>query len=193
MIRKSTWIILIVLVVLLGATWYLEWSPAGKERARGTPTATPYPTLFEWNNVDVAAVTLNTLSGESIGFRRNLDQSWGFVGITNLSINQGTAEQIVISLQSIKVQENLGAEFNLGIVGLENPNYIFTITFNDNRVTEIRIGNATTTGTGYYIQVNDEPPVVVSKGSIDSITSIFTRDTLTLPTPTPFPTSPPVN
>lgn len=189
MIRKNTWIALIFLGLILAVAWYLEWSPMSKSRVRGTPTATTFPNSFAWNVQDLAIVTFTTNNTkESVGIRRNLDDSWGFIQQSDRLVDQGVAEQIVAEIQSIKTQDALDPNIDLVALGILNPIYTINLKMADNNEFDFKIGDLIPTGNGYYAQINNESPIVISKGSVDSIVEIFNLNSLTMATPTPFPT-----
>jgi hypothetical protein len=184
MIRRGTLIVMIILVVLIGVTWLLEWSPSGKARTRGTPTSTPYPSLFSWD-VDNLNIIDITISGNiPVTLRRNPDDTWGFSVPQGLIADQGQVLQLISSLQTINVQASLDSNVSLDMLGLENPPQVFKLQTSDGTNYILKIGQITPTNMGYYCQVNDNPVVVLSKGAIDSLLELATVDALLLPTPT---------
>jgi hypothetical protein len=66
------------------------------------------------------------------------------------------------------------------------PDTTITIQITGEDLKIIKIGKVTPTNSGYYVQVGNNSPVVVSKNSIDSIKGLINLGTLILTTPTPL-------
>jgi hypothetical protein len=89
---------------------------------------------------------------------------------------------------AIQVKQQFNLDLDLTTLGLDNPQYIFTLTQGDGTQHIIKIGNANPLNTDYYAQLDAGAPVLVSQGSIDSIVSIL-EIAATPPTSTPAPTA----
>jgi len=185
MIRRGTLVVLAIFVLLIGVTWYLEWSPAGKARVKGTPTATSYPKLIVLGTGELMKLELKSSSG-TFGIKRNLNDTWSFTDDQNTPADQGKIQQLLATLTSLQSMATLDTK-TLDAFGLVSANKILTIQ-TTNGTSVMKIGKITPTTSGYYVQVDNQSPVVVDKTSMDDILNTLTRKALTPPTATPLPT-----
>jgi hypothetical protein len=187
MIRRGTLIVLAIFVILVGATWYLEWSPAGKARVRGTPTSTSYPDILSLGTGDLMKIELKTSTG-TFGIKRNLNDTWSFADDQNTPADQGKIEQLIATLTGLQAKATLDTK-TLDAFGLVSANQILTIQTSSG-VIVMKIGNITPTSSGYYIQVDDKSPVVVDQYSIKQIIDTLNIQGLSAATATPLPGQP---
>jgi hypothetical protein len=191
MIRRGTLIILGIFIVLIGATWYLEWSPTGQARVRGTPTVTPYPQVLVLDINNLTKIELKSSQGSLVGISRNLNGTWTFTDAQNTPADQGKVQQLLSSILGLQSLSTMDSTVSLDNFGLVTANQIITFqTSNGSKV--LKIGNVTPTD-GYYIQVDSNTPIVVSKSAVDDVLNLFTQSALSVATPTPLPSAPAPN
>jgi hypothetical protein len=183
MIRRSTWILLAIFIVGVGAVFYLDKYPISS--ASVTPTATLLPPLF--NNVsydNLVMIEIQNNSGSAIQLKRNPDKTWGFTNIQGKSPDQGKVQELLFTLTGLTVTEGLNGSIALESVGLTTPTN--TITLQDETGTKniLRIGAATSIGSGYYVQVNQNNPEIIDKTTIDNLIGLFNLANLVMATPT---------
>lgn len=162
MIRKQTWIALIIFGLLLGLALYINRNPIISS-ASSTPSPTLMPSLLEgWQDSDIAMIQYKGDPGE-ITLNHNPDGSWslGPENIVPASIEK--VDSFRYQLLSISVQSLLNTTDPLDAVGLAAPKRILVLRDTQGKQVEIRIGNQTPTGSGYYVQIDNQTPVVVSK------------------------------
>jgi hypothetical protein len=184
MIRRGTLVVLVIFVLLIGVTWYLEWSPAGQARSRGTPTATAYPSLIQLGTGELMELELKDSSG-TFGIKRNLNDTWSFTDDQNTPADQGKIQQLLASLTGLQSEATLDAK-TLDAFGLVSANQVLTIQ-TTNGTSVMKIGNITPTTTGYYVQLGNHAPVVIDKSSLDDILNSMNRQALSPATATPLP------
>ena len=184
MIRRGTLVVLGIFVLLIGVTWYLEWSPAGKARARGTPTATGYPSILSVSTAQMIKIELKDSNG-TFGIQRNLNDTWSFMDDQSTPADQGKIQELLASLAGLQSIATLDAK-SLSAFGLVTTNRILTIQ-TTNGSTVLKVGNVTATGSGYYVQVDNHAPVVIDKTSLDQVLNTLNRQTLSPATATPLP------
>ncbi len=184
MIRRSTWITLAVFIVLIGAALLLQKYPV--LQGKPTPTATEYPLLLQgWLPEELTMIEIKNDKGETVSLKRNPDKTWAFVNVTGKLPDQGKVTQLIDTLTSTNVLASFDATTSLENVGLTAPTYLITLQNSQGNKKVIRVGKATAIGTGYYIQVDNNLPVLVSKDNLDQVTSLASLDALTLVTETP--------
>jgi hypothetical protein len=184
MIRRGTLVVLGIFILLIGVTWYLEWSPSGQARPIGTPTATVYPRLIELGTGELMGLELKDSSG-TFGIKRNLNDTWSFTDNQNTPADQGKIQQLLASLTGLQSEATLDAK-TVDAFGLVSANQILTI-HTTNGTSVMKIGNKTPTTTGYYVQLDNHAPVVIDKSSLDEILNSMNRQALSPATATPLP------
>ncbi len=189
MIRKQTWILLAVFILLLGGAFYLQKNPLPS----GTkPTPSPTATMLllpGWKDSDIVKVVLQDAPGSSTQVSQDDKGNWKLILNTGkeTTVAAGMVEQLRSAITSMNVQATLPSGYALDALGLKSPAKTLTIQNKQGQQAVIHIGSATPTGNGYYLQVNNQAPVVVDKGAVDGALSQF--DAMH-PTPTPEPGTP---
>ena len=190
MIRRSTWIAIAVLIVLLGVTWYFEWSPTGKARVKGTPTATPISQIIKENQSDLFLVELRTSNGEVTTLHKNSDNTWSLPRSPNQTVDQGKVQELLSDIYFLTPLTALDSKVSLDSFGLMNPIQVLNVQVTNGSPYVIKVGSLTATDSGYYIQVNSDPVIIVGKTSLESILDLLKTDALIVKTVTPMPSSP---
>jgi hypothetical protein len=178
MIRRSTWIAVAVLIVLLGVTWYFEWSPAGLARVKGTPTPTLIPQIIKENQSDISLIEFTASTGDVTKLRKNSDNTWSFQNSTSQVIDQGKMQELLSDIYFLTPLTTIDANASLDAYGLLKPVRIINVQITNGSPYVIKLGSLTPTQSGYYIQVNSNPVVVVSKTSLESILDLIGTDAL---------------
>jgi hypothetical protein len=184
MIRRGTLIVLAIFVLLIGVTWYLEWSPAGQARPRGTVTATAYPKLINIGTGQFVKIEMKDSSG-TFGIQRNLNDTWSLTDAQNTPADQGKIQQLLAALAGLQPMATLDINA-LASFGLVSANQTLTI-LSSNGTFVLKVGKLTPTSGGYYVQVDNKAPVVVDKTSMDEILTSMNRQALLPATATPLP------
>jgi len=187
MVKKSTLILLIIAVGLVVAyAWLqnqggLDFSSHSEE-----PTATPLPRFIQLESSNLVLLKLTRPEKEDLIISKSANGGWQ-INVPGASVTEGNIAQIVAEFNAIQVKQQLNLDLDLTTLGLDNPQYSFTLTQGDGTQHIIKIGSANPLNTDYYAQLDAGAPVLVSQGSIDNIVSII-ESAATPPTPTPAPT-----
>ena len=187
MVKKSTLILLIIAVGLVVAyVWLqnqggLDFSSHSEE-----PTATLLPRFIQLESSNLVLLKLTRPEKEDLIISKSADGGWQ-INVPGASVTEGNIAQIVAEFNAIQVKQQLNLDLDLTTLGLDNPQYSFTLTQGDGTQHIIKIGSANPLNTDYYAQLDAGAPVLVSQGSIDNIVSII-ESAATPPTPTPAPT-----
>jgi len=190
MVRRSTWIVLGLFVVVIGFALIFERFQANKTEL--TATATPAAAavkLYDVTNSQVNEIIIAAGGGDKIDLYRVPETSnWA---ITDVPVDQADAAQIdSISQQllSLQIQETFTQTLALASIGLVTPTYTITMTTTDGNQIITEIGSPNAIGDGYYVRVDSGPVVLVDKLVMDDVISLLTEPPM-LPTPTPEVTS----
>ncbi len=189
MIRKSTWILLVIFAALVGLTIYLQKDKeATQELASTFPTAS-VKTLFSAEEGLPFRIRIESQTGEAVEVVRNADNVWVLKTPMEAAADQSLVEGAASQITSLRVltEVQLAPE----IVGLDHPAYILKISFTGGKEHEVEIGSLTPTESGYYVRVDRGQTVIVAKSGIDSLIGLLTSPPYAeTPTPTVTPEPP---
>jgi hypothetical protein len=169
MIRRNTWILLVILVVLIGAAFYFNNQ---KQKSANASTPTPAQNfLFTTQDGNPTEIKIEDTTGNSVDVARNSAGTWVLKAPTAAAANQDQAEAAATQLKSLNLLGNV--QIGLDVVGLDKPSYIMTITFDSAKTHKVLIGSVNPIQTGYYVQVDSGPVQVADKSGIDSLVGML--------------------
>ncbi len=187
MVKKSTLILLIIAVgLVVGYVWLQNQGSLDFSSHSDEPTATSLPHFIQLESSNLVLLKLTRPEQEDLIISKSEDGGWQ-INVPGASVTEGNIAQIVAEFNAIQVKQQLNLDLDLTTLGLDNPQYSFTLTQGDGTQHIIKIGSANPLNTDYYAQLDAGAPVLVSQGSIDNIVSII-EIAATPPTPTPAPT-----
>lgn len=180
MIRKQTWILLAVFIVVLAATIVLEKNP---DLLKSSQTSTPSPTsqammVEGWQSSDITQIEILDSQGSRLKILQTDEGQWVIDSPDGDAADAGIVEEIRAQITAARTTAFLDPGYDLNSVGLSIPSNTLTIRNAQGRESVIRIGELTPTGAGYYVKVDNAAPAVISKYSIDDILSRLQRDVL---------------
>lgn len=181
MIRRTTWVILAIFVVLVGLAWYLQRNPL---KANATPTPTPMQELFGIQENTITSLRVESSKGKLVALGRDSNGAWALTEPKADATDTGLAEQAMSQLASLAVVTTLSTPPALADVGLASPAYTVTVVTNGGPKLVAKVGSINAIGSGYYTQLNDGPVVVASKNGLDALVSMLDNPPI-LNTPTP--------
>ncbi len=184
MIRRSTWMLLLLLIALVGLGWYLNHRKESK-----AAEATPTPGMEYLLPTDAGVVTAVKIEGKdsSIEIQRNAENKWEIKAPEPAAADQALVEAGITQLSSLRVLGHV--QIDLELVNLKTPDYKVSVTYSDGNTYVFEVGAVTPINTGYYVRKSDGTIVVVSKTSLDSLLKLLTNPPyLATPTPVVTPT-----
>lgn len=193
MIRRTTWIVLVVFALLLGAAYYLSQNPLPKqdEGVQATVANTPEPRLLEgWQPQDIVFMELRGEAG-NLTLTRETNGGWILSPENNAPVDAGKVENLRSQLASLQPDVTLTTLPAADQLGIASPANLIIVRNTQGQQVMIKIGKLAPTGSGYYIQKDGSAPVVVSKYPVDTILGFFRKDQLVAATPTPLVTDTP--
>jgi len=186
MVRRSTWILLAVFVLLVVFAWLFQRNQTKK--ADSEPTATAVVARNDVYNLTGRSVTqikIADSSGNKIGFYRDdATSSWAISDVAANEADSLKIQSVSTQLLALQAQAYLDTTPALDSVGLITPTYTITMTTSDGGQLVTYVGNLTPIGTGYYVRVGTGPVLVVAKVAIEGIVDLLQNPPL-LATPTP--------
>jgi hypothetical protein len=180
MIRKQTWILVGIFAVLLGLAYYLRQNPVvNSANITQTPT-NPVIMLAGWHSADITWIEYRNSQEEDgiIELTRSESGAWLLGPEDPQTVEAGKAEQIRSQIANIRVMSYMDPGYDLEALGLKTPEIILSIRDAQGRKVEMHFGSLTPTGTGYYVQVDDQAPQIVSKNGADAIFDLLKKELL---------------
>ena len=186
MVRRSTWIILVVFILLAAAAILWPRMQKQAEEPEAAPTIEPaLPLIYDLSLQPVLWIQFSDAAGNQVTVERpSAEEDWIMVGESEETSDSDRITSAVSQLLALRATRIFDTALGVDAVGLDNPTYTITIRTSTDEEIGTRIGNLNAVGSGYYIQVDDEPVVIVAKLVLDDILRILTEPPL-LPTPTP--------
>ena len=185
MVRKQTWILLIIFALLLGGTFYLQKNPLPNNEAL-TPSPTTSPKLLEgWEGSDIVWMELKENQASPIQIVQDQQGNWSLesgaaADAGKVVVETGKAEQLRTEIAEMRATATLPASYQLEAIGLNALTRSLSIRDAQGKQITINIGKTDPTNSGYYVQVGTQAPVVVNKYTLEGIIDLFNG---VLPTP----------
>lgn len=183
MIRRSTWAVVAIFVLLLAATLIYQRTQ-GQPKAVATPTVNANAMLFNLDEKSVVSLHIEG-AGKVVDIGRDASGSWLVNEPKGGPTDAGKVESAMSQLVNLSIVGTLNPTTDLNVYGLAKANYVITVATNDGKKDVASVGDLTPTSNGYYVRLNDQAPKVVSKYSMDALLGLLNnppfQDT---PTPT---------
>jgi hypothetical protein len=190
MIRRSTWIVLIVFALVAGFAWIFQHYQSTKAVNTTTTTPTAPPNyLYNLTDSEVEEIKISDQSGNAIDLYHDpILSKWAIADIPADQADSFQIESVSAQLFSLDAQDTLTQTLPIESIGLATPVYTITISTTEGTSINTYIGTETAIGSGYYARVDSGPVVIVSKTVMDNILELLKTPPL-LPTATPEVTS----
>jgi hypothetical protein len=187
MVRRTTWILLVVFGLLAVFAWWFQRYQANKQET--TATSTALPTAAKLLNLDsdqVNEITIASNTGDEVSLNKD-STSASNRGVKNIPTDQvdtNRLESVVSPLLTLQVSEILSQSPALETIGLDKPAYTLTMITADGLKSVIYIGNLNAIGTGYYARVGNGPILILDNVILDDAFKLISEPPL-LATATP--------
>ncbi len=186
MIRKETWLVLVVFALLIGYAVYLN-----NQKKTAGELATPLPAAsFLINSAEgqPTSIEVKSADGASVKLIRGTN-GWSLELPEKAEADQSSAEAAATSVTAIKVLNEIKGD--QAIFGLDKPAFILTVEIGSARKHVLEVGDHTPTNTGYYVRLDGGRMVIVALSGIEPLTGLLTAPPyLHTPTPSPSPIPP---
>jgi hypothetical protein len=186
MVRRTTWILLVIFVVLVGFTWIFQRYQENKAKNVATLTPTVAKAkLYDIDSTQVKEINISDSLGKQIAvYIDPITKKWAVKDVPAEQADSFQIESITAQLFSLQVQETITNTPSLDSVGLASPLYTITMTKSDDTQLVTNVGSKTAIGSGYYVRVDSGQVVIVDKDVMDNVLNLLTSPPL-IPTPTP--------
>lgn len=198
MIRRSTVVYIVILLIVAGAYFYLKSRNQPEADVLVTPEATEQVTyLFTADEGVPTSIHIESKAGETVEVARGADNAWALTLPVEGKADQGSSEAAASQITTMRVLEEV-PNVDPTVVGLTPPEYSLAVKFNGGEERTVNIGVITPSESGYYVQdASGGEVMIVSKSAVDALLLLLTAppylETLT-PSPavteTPIPATP---
>ena len=190
MIRRSTVVYILLLVVLVGAYFYIKNRSQTKANIALTltPEATSEPLnyLFTSDEGVPSSIRIQSKAGEAVELARDASGAWALTQPVAAKADQGSAEAAATQVETMRILNKV-TNLDPGVAGLKTPEYVLTVKFPKVERT-INIGVVTPSENGYFVQDAAGGDIqIVSKSAVDALVTLLTSPPY-LETLTPSPT-----
>jgi hypothetical protein len=193
MIRRNTWVLLIILAALVGFAFYLK-----DQKARSVAQATPTPgsmLLFNSSEGTPNDIKVADSTGTAVEVARNSSGTWALKAPTAAAADQGAAEAAATQVGDLRILSDV--QLGPDVVGLDKPSYVITVVFSGGQTHKLTVGSVTPIQDGYYVQEDGGKIQIAEKQGLDSILGLIktppyaaTATPAVSPTPTRQPDTP---
>jgi hypothetical protein len=171
MVRRNTWIVLILLVALIGFSFYLQQGKA-KQAAAATPTA-GRTALFDLSLGSPTDIKIEDASGNAVQIARDQSGKWVLKEPTSAEANQASAEAAATQVGALHVLSSV--DLGPDVIGLDKPSYTLTVTYKDGKTHTLLVGSETPIQNGYYVQLDGGHSQVVDRAGLDALTGLLDK------------------
>jgi len=184
--RRSTVIYILLLLVMVGAYYYLSNREKSADIAVTVEPGSEVSYLFKPEDGVPTSIRIESKTGEIVEVARNAENAWALILPEEASAEQGAAEAAASQVTTLRVLDRL-PDIDPGVVGLDAPDYKLLVKFTGGVERKVDIGVITPTESGYYVRA-DKEIAIVSKSAVDSLLQLLTNPPyLETPTPSPIP------
>ena len=189
MVKRQTWILLAVFVVLIALAFFWTRYQNDKKKSNLSPTPTPQRYLFTLDSASVASLQITSnVDGKTVMVGRNVSGQWSLVEPKADYTDVANVEAAMTQLASLQVLLSLDTTDNLAEYGLDKPIYTITINVNGGQQYIAQIGSSTATSNGYYVLIPGGVPQIVAKYGLDAVLKLWLNPPIATPTVAPTQT-----
>jgi hypothetical protein len=191
MIRRSTVVYIVLLLVLAGAYYYLNHreKPADLEVTPQPSSEATQAYLFTSEEGTPTSIRIESKMGDKVEVARGADNAWKVIQPIEAKADQAAVEAAATQITAMRILDTV-PDVDPKIVGLETPEGVLTVNFTKGGERKVEIGVITPSESGYYVRSTEGKVVIVIRSAIDSLLGMLIAppylETLT-PSPSPIP------
>lgn len=188
MIRRNTWIVLVVLAGLVAFTYYNNNKKALEAMEELAPSTEESSILFSAEEGLPSSIRIVASTGERVELGRDAQGQWVLEAPEPAAAEQGMAEAAASQVSTLRVLAEL--DLSPDLIGLTQPAYVMFLGFTGGAEHSLQVGDKTPSETGYYVRVDGGQAVIVSASGLDSLINLLEFPPYAA-TPTPSATAAP--
>jgi len=173
--RRPIWVLLVILV-LVAALWYLlkdgEISLRAPFSGTATPTLLTGQFLYTEDQGSISGIKVEDGQGRAVEIRRGAAGSWSLLQPETAFADPARTQGAATQSAALRILAELEGSVDPQVIGLATPAYTITLqTASGDHI--FLVGNRTVTGSGYYVRTPEGKIVVVTTFGMDALTSLL--------------------
>ena len=182
MIRRPTWILLVLFLAALAAAWL--WQRSEENKPDTEPTPTPVARLFEIDANTIREIKIEDNQQNRLYLKRVVGEMWIMTEPERQNMYVGELASKVNQLGTMNILSTLQNPPEAAQIGLLPPAYTLIVIGEDGKEYILDVGSETPTQTGRYVRLKGLIHVVSSQ-SIESIVGLLANPPIAPVTETP--------
>jgi hypothetical protein len=182
MIRRSTWIVLIIFIILVVIV--LIWQ---RVQVNKQATITPTPAanyLLNLEGKKITGIAITGPTGQSVVANKGTDGNWVLMEPSGQPADSSRIDAAIGSVSRLQVVSNLTKVVDLETLGLNPASTTIELILDDGTRMNVFVGNLTPTQTGYNVFMNGQPLKIVERFGLEDVLAILDNPPILQPTPT---------
>jgi hypothetical protein len=183
MIKKNTWIVFILMIVVVAGFITLEKTNSMNfMTAKSSPTNTPLPSLVTLSMDSLEKVEFTAKGAAAVDLTKAQDGTWqSDNGIKTITAND--LQTFVNAFNTAQTNSVISLDLDETATGLKDPQYKFVFYFSNGSQQIVKFGDKNPTQVGYYARLDVGQILIVNQDSVENIVNAFNTAYFT-PTPT---------
>ena len=171
MVRRTTWIVLVMFVGLLAFSLYWQNRNKGNQ---GEVTPSPVvQSLLDIKSDEISTLRIEDERGGAGEIKHIEGNGWILVVPKSEATDSNAVDGMVNQFVSLNVISTIDPAPPDDATGLKNPEYQIHLILKDGRQMIVNVGIQTATGSGYYVKVDDGFVKVVDKFGLEAVTNLI--------------------
>jgi hypothetical protein len=170
MVRRTTWIVLVIFLGLLAFSLYLH---NRNKDSQGEVTPSPIvETLLDIKSDDISTLRIEDERGGAVEIKHVEGNGWILVNPKSEATDSNAVDAMVSQFVSVHVISTIDPAPPDDATGLKNPEYQIYLLLKGGSQMSINVGIQTATGSGYYVKMDDGFVKVVDKIGLEAVTNL---------------------
>jgi hypothetical protein len=172
MIKRTTWIAIALLILLVGTTFLVKNLTADKPQETATPSAMeafllnePFGTL---RSIKIIDSSMNQLL-----MQLNNNNEWIILKPHGGSADLALVSETETQLNALRIISDLNEPPDRKELGLDPASFNVSLIYDSGLTKQVLIGSLTPSKNGYYLQTEDGKLSIVSKSGVDAILNLL--------------------
>jgi hypothetical protein len=186
MIKRPTWIMLVILALVIVAYFVIKNHPLTTS-TQATPTVLGNNFVVTQTDGKLQVLRISDKQNHIFQMQRDTSGMWIVTLPTSGTADQGLAGAAETQVGALRIVTTLNNQLNLGDAGLDSPAFTIELSFDSGLKHVIQVGTLTPTNSGYYVRYDAGNLYVVNQSGIDALLNLLNTPPFPA-TETPVPT-----
>lgn len=165
--KRTTWILLALLVVVLGVYFLLKYIPVKSNAVNPTPTNP----IYLLSAADGILVSLEVEDDQKniVQVERESAGVWYLTKPVRAAADQGKVGAAETQVGTLRIAASFVTPPDLAAAGLLNPVYIIRLGYASGTIHTLAVGGLAPTGRGYYVRFDQGSVYILNQAGIDAL------------------------